>query len=543
MIRVATHAPWKGKSRESSRPWRPLTLLLALGLNLMHPAAARAAAGVDLFESVEVSEIQLMVSTLDMERLRSKPRSDVPARVRCNSSYVGRASLHVKGRRGSLRTLDEKPSLTLSFEGTASSPRFHGLLKFHLNNSVEDPSYLNEWVGSEVFRAAGQPAPRVAHARVTLNGRSLGLFVLKEGMTEDFLRRTFDDPNCVVYEPGIGHDLDEQLDSRPRRLPQGWPTPALLAQALQESSVSKRLELTERWMDVDKFMTFMALEVITGHRDGYCLARNNFRLCYAPRTKQFSFVPQGMDVLFGTPDLVWKPEMAGLAARSLMKVPALEVRYRNRFIELLSSMGSMTPLLEGLDRQRAKLEDSVQREEREAFQEASRRLQGNLVKRRESLQSQLAADQATLPAFSGGTMELRDWTPRNPPDGGSLGRVEAHQREITLHIQAGPKTSASWRTQLRLPPGHYEFTAEVRTSGVRPLPFGERQGAGLRLAGREERSAISLSGDVDWTRLTVEFNWDGQGVADLLCELRASSGDAWFDLSSLRLRQTPVPAK
>ncbi len=120
-------------------------------------------------------------------------------------------AIHLKGSIGSFRDVDDKPDLTLDFNRFNARQKFHGLRRIHLNNSVEDPSYCNELLGSELFRAAGIPAPRVAHAVVTLNGRRLGLYVLKEGFTEDFLGCYFKQVGGNLYEPGEGHDVNQRL--------------------------------------------------------------------------------------------------------------------------------------------------------------------------------------------------------------------------------------------------------------------------------------------------------------------------------------------
>src|SRR5204863_7513253 len=102
--------------------------------------------------------------------------------------------------------------LTLNFAKFRPEQRFHGLRKIHLNNSVEDPSYLNEVLGSELFRAAGVPAPRISHALVELNGRPLGLYLSKEGFTEDSLGLYFHQTNGALYEPRLGYDVDGPLN-------------------------------------------------------------------------------------------------------------------------------------------------------------------------------------------------------------------------------------------------------------------------------------------------------------------------------------------
>src|SRR5438046_2663916 len=109
--------------------------------------------------------------------------------------------------------VDGKPSLTLSFDKFVPGQRFHGLSKIHLNNSVEDPSYLHECLGAELFGAAGVPAPRVAHALVELNGRKLGLYLLKEGFTQEFLGQYFHRTDGNLYE----NDPSREEPGRMRR--------------------------------------------------------------------------------------------------------------------------------------------------------------------------------------------------------------------------------------------------------------------------------------------------------------------------------------
>lgn len=235
--------------------------------------------GADLFSDGAVCRLQIDLSSEACASLRRNPRTDVAATVSEGAVSYGQVALHLKGATGSFRPVDDKPSLTLDFSKLQNGRRFHGLRKLHLNNSLEDPSYLQERLGSELFQAAGIPAARVAHARVSLNGRKLGIYILKEGFTEDFLARHFQHISGELYEPEDGHDVDQRL----KRLSVLAPTEGRAAlKAL--AAAAKEPDLTARWsrlgsvLDVDRFISFMAMEVMLAHRDGYCLARNNFRL-------------------------------------------------------------------------------------------------------------------------------------------------------------------------------------------------------------------------------------------------------------------------
>ena len=88
-----------------------------------------------------------------------------------------------------------------------------------------------------------------------------------------------------------------------------------------------------------------------------------------------------------------------------------------------------------------------------------------------------------------------------------------------------------------IPRGHYRFEGRVRIAGVERLPFGEHQGAGLRIGG-QVRETGSLIGDAPWQMRAAAFEIAPPAQAvELICELRARAGEAWFDLNSLCVRQ------
>src|SRR5207245_4926516 len=116
-----------------------------------------------------------------------------------------------KGSAGSRRDLNDRPALTLNFDHFQEGQRFHGLDKVHLNNSVQDPSYLTELLCGDLFRAADVPAARTTHARVELNGRDLGLYVLKEGFNKTFLRRYFKNVKGTLFYGGFLSVISETM--------------------------------------------------------------------------------------------------------------------------------------------------------------------------------------------------------------------------------------------------------------------------------------------------------------------------------------------
>jgi spore coat protein CotH len=216
---------------------------------------------------------------------------------------------------------------------------YRGMDKFHLANSVQDGSYLSELLCGEMFVAAGVPASRCGHAVVTINGRKRGLYYLKEGYDSHFLRRHFGNSHGNFYDGGFLRDVDQplQLISGKDDVPVHTDLKALV-EAAREKDVAKRFARMEKVLDMEKFLSFLALEVITGDWDGYPMKPNNYRLYHDPERDKIVFIPSGMDQMFGDTGWPLAPGFSGLVARKLMETTEGKKRYTARMKEVVKTV-------------------------------------------------------------------------------------------------------------------------------------------------------------------------------------------------------------
>jgi hypothetical protein len=145
--------------------------------------------------------------------------------------------------------------------------------------------------------------------------------VLKEGFTSGFLSRYFQETDGNLYDTGEGHDVDEALEKDQGDGPDDRSDLQALARAARELDPEARWRALDRVLDVERFLSFMAMEVIAAHRDGYCLARNNFRVYHDVDAGKLLFFPHGMDQLFGNANTSILPTVSGLVARALLETP------------------------------------------------------------------------------------------------------------------------------------------------------------------------------------------------------------------------------
>lgn len=155
-----------------------------------------------------------------------------------------------------------------------------------------------------------------------------------------------------------------------------------------------------------------------------------------------------------------------------------------------------------------------------------------ITERAQSVSEQLGARTEAVKFDLEGAARLPHWSPRRAeqqPDRLRFSKTAGENgRLLQISARSGGGTG-SWRTRLELEAGKYRFEGRARTRGV-----GSAGGVCLRVSGTQ--TGLQLTGERDWTllhfNLTVE---ESLADVELICELRAPRGEAWFDEDSLRI--------
>ena len=295
-----------------------------------------------------IPTLKIEVDKTNLDMLKKDGRKYVRGIIRNDTVTYRDVGLHLKGAAGSSRPWDDKPALTINSNKFTKGMSFNGLDKFHLNNSVQDGSYFNELITSDMFLAAGVPSPRCAHVLVELNGRKAGLYVLKEGFDVMFLGRHFADRYGNLYDGGFLRDIDQdlELDSGPGS---EWKDLKALAKACREPDQKKRLAELDKKLDLDKFYAFWAIEVLCCDWDGYTRNRNNYRVYHDPKTDKFVFFAHGKDQMFGNTQDPIVTGWGGLCARRLFETEEGQKRYIKTLKEVFEKHYDLKKINERID--------------------------------------------------------------------------------------------------------------------------------------------------------------------------------------------------
>jgi spore coat protein H len=520
----------------------------------------------DIFTDSQILRIQIEIPEEGMAILRQYrwegfpggqaegKRPSVKATVREGGQVYKDVAVHMKGRAGSFRPIDSEPSLTLNFDKHVKGQTFHGLERISLNNSVQDRSLLNEQISRELFASVGVPVPRATQARVILNGRDLGVQVLVEAANKQFLARWFNNPNGNLYDGGFLKDITDDLEKSSGKNPEDRSDLKRLAEAALEPNLTHRWNRLETLLDIDRFITYLALGVLMCDWDGYPLNQNNYRLYHDPISDKICFIPHGLDQMFGVmregTDMTIYPRMKGLVARSLLQTPQGRQQYRDRLAQLMTDVYQVPLMTNRVWQLAARLRPVLAEDGPGAVrshEQAVKAFCERIAARARHVREQLARPHVALQFGPSGVATFTQWEPRAESGKPVLDEITEAGRKM-LHISARHGSCVgAWFTRVRLEPGRYQFEARVRTQGVTTDPGDRRGGAGLRNS--ERRMAQRLTGDNGWTNLVFEFEigdaapqfgmmgpvQEDVAELDLICDLRAAQGEACFDRDSLRL--------
>jgi len=492
-----------------------------------------------LFTNGSVPRLKIEITGTNLAALKQDNRKYVRATVKEGETVYEDVAIHLKGAAGSFRGLDDRPALTLNFDKFKDGQRFHGLDKLHLNNSVQDPSYMTEILCGDLFLAAGVPTPRGTHARVELNGRDRSLYVLKEGFDKSFLKRHFKNAKGNLYDGGFLREITDPLekDSGEGDVKEHADLKAL-AEAAQEPEPARRIERLEKVLDMDRFISFLALESMTWHWDGYFMNRNNYRIYHDPVAGKIVFFPHGMDQMFWEPNGPIVPgKMDGLVARAVLTTTEGRKRYRQRVGTLFTNVFKVDVLTNRMNELQARIRPvlaSISADAARNHDGAVNNLRNQIVQRVQNLERLINAPEPKPLQFdAAGMAAITGWQTMDQQGSAALDKV-ADGSKKTLHIRATGHCIASWRARVLLEAGQYRFEALVRTAGVVPIRDEKGEGAGVRIS--QESRTNKAKGDTPWQKIAYDFTVPGgQDEKLLVCELRATKGEAWFDVESLKL--------
>lgn len=319
---------------------------------------------VEFFSMSHLVEVSIELDPRDWDALRFEGRDLIGMMDRTQLDYEytyfdasvtidGVRHDHVgvrkKGFWGSLSVV--RPSFKIDLDRYDSDGSHFGLEKLTLNNDRGDPSRTHECMAYALFARAGVPASRCNLAHVVVNGHDLGTYSNVESIEKQMLARHFADNDGNLYEGQLGDLIRADLPAlelKTNKEANDRSDLLRLVEAL-EADDAVLVEQLGAVLDIDRFRDFWAMELLTGHWDGYTNNANNYMLYHDPSTGRFQFLPWGTDNTFERAIPRGRVYAWGRVAQRLYGLPEQKRLFWARLAELTDSVWDTQALLQHID--------------------------------------------------------------------------------------------------------------------------------------------------------------------------------------------------
>lgn len=195
-----------------------------------------------------------------------------------------------------------KCSMKIDFDRVDPGARFYGLKKLNFHSMDRDPSMLRDRLGYALFREFGVAAPRAMHARLMINGKLEGLYVVVEQIDGRFTDSRF-------TEGGDGNLYKEvwPVSDSPTPYLNALETnehrnPSVDKMLRFEESIDQGAETAMQWLDADYTFRYIAADRVMINDDGafhwYCAWNHNYYWYESEHADRMWIIPWDMDSSF-----------------------------------------------------------------------------------------------------------------------------------------------------------------------------------------------------------------------------------------------------
>jgi spore coat protein CotH len=294
-----------------------LLLLISCGSTVLSAQVAPPASAV--FDNDTVHEIRLTFKQADwyeqLTTIYDANPDDTPyiegsivwgpyqfdsigVRFKGNSSYRG-------------ATTRKKP-FRIKLNEFVKGQKIEKMASFGLSNGWSDPSFVREKAYYEVAAQAGLPAARSSFAALYVNDEYMGLYILGEIVNGDFLDNHFDkeDRDGNLYKaanPGanlayLGEDAaryQQFFSKESNEEEDDWTDLIALARILDQTPAAELPDKLNDLVDIDSFLTALALDNLTVNLDSYVGMAQNYYLYRRLSDNKWVWIPWDPSLAFG----------------------------------------------------------------------------------------------------------------------------------------------------------------------------------------------------------------------------------------------------
>ena len=233
----------------------------------------------------------------------------LPAIMAFDGHVLDTVGVRLKGLSSYHRTNEFRKPFKIDFNEFSPDQEFDGIKKLNLANEVGDPSMLRNFIGYNIMREAGIPAPRVSFCKLYLNDVYWGPYQIIEQIDKTFVANHFsNNEGTLIKNIGwtelewLGDNWEAYLEDfqlKTNEVENDWSNFINFEDILNNSSNEDFPSLISSVFDINQYLHVLATDIFTNNWDSYIDNRRNFYLYNNPADGKFHWIPWDYNLCLG----------------------------------------------------------------------------------------------------------------------------------------------------------------------------------------------------------------------------------------------------
>jgi len=258
-------------------------------------------------------DYNLMITTFN----ETGEKEYFPADITIDGVTIKNVGLRLKGN-SSLNGLFKKSSnqdtqapYLIKFDKYVEGQSYQGYKEIAVRTGSFNAgsALLEEPLSLFIYQENGQVVPEYSYASVKVADNSPYYYVICENIDGNYIEKHFADTNGILYKKGNSADFSykgedqtkyvSEYEQKTNKKNEDYTKLIAFLKFVSESSDEEFEEQLPDWLELDSFMTMIAINELIDNQDSFSGQSRNFYLYYNPETRQFTMLAWDFNLAFG----------------------------------------------------------------------------------------------------------------------------------------------------------------------------------------------------------------------------------------------------
>jgi spore coat protein CotH len=280
--------------------------------------------GIYIFDGSLVHEIEIDMTEEDYDLMvttfnETGEKEYFPADITIDGVTIKNVGLRLKGN-SSLNGLFKKNSTSqdtqapylIKLDKYVDGQSYQGYTEIAVRTGSfngGEVSLLEEPLSLFIYQESGQIVPEYSYASVKVSDNKAYYYVICENIDGNYIEKHFADTNGILYKKGNSADFSykgedqtkyvSEYEQKTNKKNEDYTKLIAFLKFVSESSDEEFEKELPDWLELDSFMTMIAINELIDNQDSFSGQSRNFYLYYNPETEQFTMLAWDFNLAFG----------------------------------------------------------------------------------------------------------------------------------------------------------------------------------------------------------------------------------------------------